>query len=249
MTSSAVICVIVKNEDQTLDEWIRYHRKLGFDHIYVFDNSTEFSLADWQARYDGFITVRHYPGVARQRPAYNEWLKDYKDKHTWCAFIDADEFIVLKKHQNIKDMLTEHCSSGALCLNWVMFGSSGHTTYSSEPVLERFTHRCASINEHVKTIAHLPSTIRVLTHEVITNRGVPHDTNNKRVVGPFNHNRPGDVAVIHHYVVKSLEEYMWKVERGHADNRRPRKGTTVWNGIELNANEHVDTSARDFMRQ
>lgn len=239
---SAVICVIVKNEDLTLDEWICYHQKLGFDHIYIYDNSPEYSLSNWEERYNGFITVTHFPGAVQQRPAYNQWLAKYRNMHTWCAFIDADEFIVLKKHGDIKALLAEHCTSGALCLNWVLFGSSGHTKYTSEPVLKRFTWRCAQVNEHVKSIAHLPSTVQVSVHEVITCQGCSHDTNNQPVHGPFNHARPDDVAIIHHYVLKSLEEYQWKVARGRADINLPRNGMDVWNAIEPIANQTQDLS-------
>ena len=30
------ICAIAKNEDGYIDDWIKYHLKLGIDQIYVF---------------------------------------------------------------------------------------------------------------------------------------------------------------------------------------------------------------------
>jgi hypothetical protein len=35
----AVICAIALDEELYIDEWIRYHLLLGFNHIYVYDNS------------------------------------------------------------------------------------------------------------------------------------------------------------------------------------------------------------------
>ena len=32
------ICCIVKNEDDLL-EWALYHKLIGFDHIYIYDNN------------------------------------------------------------------------------------------------------------------------------------------------------------------------------------------------------------------
>ena len=31
----ALVC-LAKNEDFYIDEWIKYHTKLGFDHIYIY---------------------------------------------------------------------------------------------------------------------------------------------------------------------------------------------------------------------
>ena len=36
---SVAIVAIARLENPYINEWIRYHRGLGFDHIYVYDNS------------------------------------------------------------------------------------------------------------------------------------------------------------------------------------------------------------------
>lgn len=221
---SAVVCAIVIYEDLYLDEWIRYNLFLGFDHIYLYDNSPQFSLKDWDAKYPGKLTVYHYPGSCLQIPAYNKFLNEHK-QHTWCAVLDADEFIVLKKHKTIKELLEEYCKSGALGLNWYLFGSSGHQHYIDEPVRKRFTHRAAHINQHVKTLGHIPSMSKMVIHHPVLNpnMGTFHDTNGKTINGPYNPNGPSDVAVIHHYFTKSKDEFMKKIERGMADNDKKRK--------------------------
>jgi hypothetical protein len=65
------------------------------------------------------------------------------------------------------------------------------------------------------------------------------------VRGPFNPGGPTDVAVIHHYLVKSREEYEWKMQRGRADAPLKRD-PSFFDAINATANEVEDASARDF---
>lgn len=245
-TRDAVICAIVLHEDKVLDEWIVYHRSLGFSKIYLYDNSPGFDLHDWPSRYPaGLLTVLHIPGRVMQLTAYNHFLKTFGHRHTWCAFIDADEFIVLKRHPNITSMLEEHCQQGALTLNWYMFGSSGKTNYEPEPVTKRFQLRAKNIDKHIKTIVHTDSVQVMGIHEcyaMTKGHGVPHDTRGNPVQGPYNPDGPTDVAVIHHYNAKSLEEYHWKIARGRADNGDTRTIEQFYEA-DRDANEVLDSSA------
>ncbi|QIG60198.1 hypothetical protein [Dishui Lake large algae virus 1] len=248
----AVICAIVLNEDMNLDEWIRYHIALGFSAIYIYDNSNEFDLCDLPSKYpDYYIHVLHIPGRVMQLTAYNHFIRTFGGLHKWCSFIDADEFIVLKKHSCITDMLREHCQDGALVLNWYMFGSSGKLFYEPEPVTKRFQLRARNIDKHVKTIVHLGSVVTMGIHECYVMRencGVPHDTSGKPVIGAFNPDGQTDVAVIHHYNAKSFEEYGWKISRGRADNGDVRTINQFYEA-DKDANEVLDTSAWDFYRE
>lgn len=246
----AVVCAIVLNEDMNLDEWIRYHIALGFSAIYLYDNSPGFDLREWPLRYPSHLHVLHIPGRVMQLTAYNHFLRTFGHLHRWCAFIDADEFIVLKKHASITEMLEEHCQDGALVLNWYMFGSSGKMFYEPEPVTKRFHLRAREVDRHVKTIVNLSSVITMGIHECYLMRdncGVPHDTNGRHVAGPYNPGGPSDVAVIHHYNAKSFEEYGWKIARGRADNGDVRSISQFYEA-DRGANEVLDTSAWDFYR-
>jgi hypothetical protein len=56
--------------------------------------------------------------------------------------IDIDEFVVLKKHDNIIDFMEEHCSEdcGQISLNWNMMTVSNETDYRPVPTLMRNIH-------------------------------------------------------------------------------------------------------------
>ena len=220
---TAVVCAIAKDEGLYIDEWVRYHLGLGFHKVYIYDNSDEHALKTLPQRYPwGAVEVVHFPGVARQMPSYSDFHRRYRQgehRHTWCAFIDIDEFIVLKKHPDIRSFLEEHCQAGAIALNWYLFGSSGHSKYSPEPVLQRFQLRDAQLNSHVKCIVRLTDMRGISNphHPHLAAGQVQRDTSGRICFGPFNAKGPSDVAVIHHYFTKSKDEFMQKKARGMAD--------------------------------
>lgn len=245
--ATAVICAIAKDEEAYIDEWIAYHLKLGFDAIYVYDNSDTCTLRRLPDAWGDRVRVIHFPGKACQMPAYDNFIATYKHAHTWAAFLDVDEFVVLRKHPDIKSLLRERCCCGALCLNWLLFGSSGHAEYAPEPVLKRFQRRDARPNPHVKSIVRLRDAV------VMTNAHAPaltmgrwaRDTSGRAVAGALHHQGPSDVAAVHHYFTKSRGEFAAKRARGRSDNGAVRDAAE-FDHHDLN---HVhDSSAWDFAR-
>ena len=234
---TAALCVIVKNEGLYLDEWLRYHLDLGFEHIYVYNNAPDEDGYD-TAPYGDRVTVIPFPGIAVQMEAYNHCIERCRGRHTWLAFMDADEFVVLRRHGNVGQMLAQHCRSGALCLNWYLFGSSGETAYRPEPVRQRFQRREREVNPHVKTIVRVDDALSVAGphHANMASGYTARDTGDREVSGPHNYGGPTDVAVIHHYFTKSLDEFTQKRSRGRADNGAIRSAS------EFDAHDHNDVT-------
>ena len=243
----AAICLLALNEDRYLDEWLQYHLYLGFDHIFIYDNSDANVLKDLPARYAGFVSVIHFPGMRQQTNAYNHFIRSAKHSFRWTAFIDGDEFILLKKHASIKDLLAEHCRSGALALSWVAFGSSGHEFYEAQPVLQRFTRREKRVSDIFKAITHFRDA-RKYTHPHYPDlkRGLVHDTQNRPVIDKRHPQADGRVAVINHYQIKSRQEFQEKIARGMANGVRQNH---IDQFAERDHNEVEDLAALDFFRR
>ena len=66
---------------------------------------------------------------------------EHKDDHTWLAFFDVDEFLVLKKHDTINDFLMSHLPMGSLAISWYIFGTGNRDLYAPLPVTKRFMYR------------------------------------------------------------------------------------------------------------
>lgn len=248
LPTSSVICAIALHEDRYIDEWILYHLSLGFHHIYIYDNGNDYSLQNKQS---DRVTVIHFPGksvVAKpiQHDAYHAFIKDFGPKHQWAAFIDIDEFIVLKKHDSISSFLSQYQRCSAVGLNWIMFGTNHCTHYESEPVTKRFTRCAATPNHHIKSIIQLKyAWVFNDPHHMMLRSGTTCDTYYQPINGPFNPSGKTDIACIHHYYTKSEEEFREKIQRGRADTVEKRSLTEL-NDVHSRNNDIINMDAWNF---
>lgn len=233
----AAICLIQKWGLRYIDEWVDYHHALGFDMIYIYDNSDDFELKEWyEKRNIKAIEVIHYPGEAKQKPAYNECLKSIQEResHDWVAFFDLDEFLYIKdtnKFPHIMDVLgTLPAHAGSLAINWQLFGYNGQMKYEPKPVTFRFPGHEKKLNRHVKAIARVSATSEMDVHNVVryTDKSYKaYDTSGNIVRGCFNDNLTGDVLVVNHFITKSVEEYRERCKRGRATTTREESDRSI----------------------
>lgn len=236
------ICCIAYKEDHYIDEWLDYHHKLGFDAIHMYQNK------GWLCRTERYYLIKEsYAQENSQVRIYNEFIKKYSTKYDWVACIDCDEFIVLKKHMNIHQFLSDY--SDSVSLNWQYYGSNGRENRESKSLLRQFIHRQNGVDKHVKTIFKSTSMHNYIDPHCLT---VPAlDTNRNYFTGPFHIDGPSDVAVINHYHAQTYEDWQIKVDKGREDGRE-KKGAFYWNldhwknSVKENC-EVEDTTARDFM--
>jgi len=259
---SVAICAIVKDEELYIHEWIQYHLKMGFDHIYLYDNSnnqTQPSLAEvLNGNYTEQLTVYSCPGECMQLQAYYHFIQTHRNDHTWCAFIDIDEFIVIRQvmscplnregnKKRLVEFMNAHCNEGSLALNWVLFGSNEHKVYHPRPVLQRFTKRQLGVNEHTKNIVRLRDVVHMKDpHTPELHHGNIQDVAGNIITGPYNyHPKCSDkVACIFHYFTKSVEEFQRKIARGRADLAEKRDFARDFARHDLN--EVIDYTAYAF---
>jgi hypothetical protein len=243
--TSAVICAIALDEEYYIDEWIHYHLLLGFSHIYIYDNSDANTL---QGKQNEQVTIIHFPGKTKQMEAYATFGRQYKNKHTWAAFLDIDEFIVLKVDMNVSSFLKKYEVHSAVGLNWIMFGTSHETVYRNEPVTKRFQRCSSTMDSHIKSIVqlqYLDTENGMTPHYFTMIKGNTVDTSKQSIISSFHPNGSTQIACIHHYYSKSEEEFLKKIKRGRADIVDKRSLTEL-DGIHTKNNEVVNTDAWDF---
>jgi len=233
----ALICV-AKWEDYYLKEWLDYNQKLGFDKVLLFQN-------DWRTDLEHPVLEKYIcDGPSIQVPLYNEVLKQ-NTEYDWLAFIDCDEFIVLKKHNNIKELIEEYQHrTNVIGLNWTFFGNMGKLSREGDSLLKPFTMRNKGTDQHIKVIVNAKSGEKMqLPHNTF---GLAMDTNGHKFSGPFNPNGPMDVAYINHYHNKTKEDWELRCKRGRADCNL-QHDLSIWDN-EININNEVeDLSAYNFL--
>ena len=214
---SVSLVIIAIHEEPYIFEFINYYLRIGFDKIYIYDNTESNTLCGFNYYSNNKVQVIHFTGKQKQMPAYEHYLQNYRHLHKWTAIFDTDEFLVLKKHNNVHDFLNEYCENGGIAINWKIFGSSNLIQYSSVPVTKRFTKCNREVNKHIKMIFRSEHIIHLNNPHYFPCLHNVRDTNGNEVTSPFNENGPDDIVQLNHYFTKSYNEFQLKKNRGRAD--------------------------------
>lgn len=223
------ITAIAKNEAPYLKEWIEYHRLLGVERFYFYDNESNDNTKEILDPYikKGIVVYHYVKGKAMQIPVYKDAIARYKNNTRWMAIIDLDEFIVPVNSNNLKEFLKDYEKFPALGINWVMFDSNGLINKPDGLVTENYTRinkdykNEQSANIHIKSIVDPKKVIHVITpHSFIyKNLQFAVNENYKKITKyPFALIKHSSEKIrINHYYSKSLEEYKARVLKGKAD--------------------------------
>lgn len=248
------VCAIAKDEDRYIAEWMDYHRKLGVDEFFVYENNWR-APSQLKERYGSHFY--QFDGEVMQVKAYNHCLACASVPFGLdaLAFIDVDEFVCVRDPAaGFKEILERYASLGfpALALNWRLFGSSGLKYDGKEnSVLKRFTKCQRTLNRHVKQIV-FPGAFKKAGFA--PKMYLPHSGNfaaanleGNVVPGPFNYENLGleHALELNHYATKTWEETLEKCARGRADCAQKRDPKEFFEAHDFNETEN--TVAKEFM--
>ena len=172
-----VICAIFKDEELFLKEWIEYHKLVGVQHFYLYDNGSsdssleilkpyikakEVDLISWKRQ----SSNQQEYNFNIQIPAYEHALKIAKKKAKWAAFIDLDEFICPVKNKNLVELLKDYTQYGGLAINWQLYGTSNRQSLEEGELLtEALVYKMPTDhqNHHVVKCIVQPSRVESIT--------------------------------------------------------------------------------------
>lgn len=121
------VCTIFKDEAPYLKEWIEYHKIIGVDHFYLYNNNSSDDFMKIITPYikKGVVTLIDWPMQQGQIKAYKDCIRKYRHESNWIGFIDVDEFIVPIKENDVYSFLKKFKNRPAVKLYWQLFGTSG----------------------------------------------------------------------------------------------------------------------------
>jgi hypothetical protein len=237
------IAAIIKNEEYIL-QWIEYHRMVGVQHFYIYDNESTDGLERKLQKYiqDGIVTYTYWPGRYQQFPVYKHAVSHFQYDTKWLAIIDGDEYIVpVEEGTLIPQVLDEieknymnpifatpcddiqECDFiGGIGINWHVYGTSGHKTRCPGLLFENYRYRAdneCNANNLIKTICN-PRVVSdiVNPHYVIYIPDYCTVSENGSVIPhAFFFDSAYKKLCINHYKCKSEEEYLEKNKRGWPD--------------------------------
>ena len=90
------ICAIFRNEAPYLKEWIEFHKIVGIEHFYIYNNFSDDNYKEVLRPYmeDGTVDLIEWPYEQGQMKGYQDCLTKYSVETKWIGFIDLDEFVV-----------------------------------------------------------------------------------------------------------------------------------------------------------
>lgn len=189
------IAAIFRNEAPYLKEWIEYHRLVGVDHFYLYNNESRDAFLEALSPYlkEGTVSLIDWPDVKppkdnpkavyswiyhTQVPAYEDACRKSVGHTTWLAFIDIDEFMVPVLASDMKELLEKYREFPGVMLHWQLYGTSGVDSLPPRTLLIEALCRTADPQDPynsraVKSIIkpHLYRGFRVLAHECLFPNG------------------------------------------------------------------------------
>lgn len=226
------ICAIFRNEAPYLREWIEFHRLVGVEKFYLFNNRSEDDYKSVLQPFidSGVVEFTEYPQpmfrpnpdprikrmIWSQQEVYDKTLDKLKATSGWLAFIDIDEFLFSPKFPTLPEALaTVPASWGVVGVSWMCFGASNETEWRDVPVIERFTWRPNEYNEWnvwYKSIVRLPSPQAKgrTVHTFDAPGGMHLEDGSILLTGdvpPPNHAPRSSLFRINHYFTKSRPEW------------------------------------------
>lgn len=225
--NSISMVAIAKDEESFIEEWIAYHRLLGVDHFFIYDNGQSQLLKQQLSKYKDFVTVISFNKIRLFNPsvqvlAYRHAVKNYTHQYQWVSFLDIDEFIVFKDNESFQSFLARYSNASAIQLHSYLFGNAG-CYEDPELVTSRLTLRHDKVGRFVKTIARSADIIpeQVFIHFARLKNGsrstvLPNGV--KVDIGVFQEKslESENIAVIHHYRCRSFKSFVSRIKRGDA---------------------------------
>lgn len=223
------LVTIAKNESDYIREWVVYHKAIGVDKIYLYDNESDDGMTDLIKPFidEGFVVVTKIYGRRQQLNANNDAVHRFGAQCKYMAFIDCDEMIMpINTSEKIIDTIDRiillNPNAGGIAVNWCMFGSSHYDEKPDGFVCENFVWRAKTPGgkgtECIKTIA-IPECIKIYKHPhyPIYRNGF-FNINTKGVVVPEWHYKLDSYyeIKINHYFTKSKQEWIKRHSKGHS---------------------------------
>jgi len=220
------LCALYKDHADYLREWIEFHRLVGVERFFLYDNESrdqhQAVLAPYVER--GIVEVHHWPSpqsVDRGVPwavidAFTDAIRKHRDDSRWIGFIDIDEFLFSPAGRSLPEVLAGFEQFAGVEVSRFDFGPSGHAERPDGLVIESYTRRRRYESpkkdwEHVKSIVDPARTDRAFNaHGFFYTEGfaVREDAERAPEDPPGRKYFPkGNVLRINHYITKSKSEY------------------------------------------
>ncbi len=258
-------------EADSIVEWLTFHRLIGFEHVYLYCNDEDpRELYQAIMPFGAFVTFHHYGLQGHQEHMYRHFLLNHVNETESFAFLDIDEFLLLRHCDSIAEFVAQYQNVDAIHFNSVDVSYGGYETRPPGPVIRNYRFRSKTAAGFTKCIARSSAfDLSKLVHalfgawwhniDLILNddakivnvlgidmRGYYPDLDNRwRALSsiPSFHERLIDAAFIFHVGMKSEQDLLRRYQRGTGGSFFAQ---TVWRDIHKLGPEEVRKTLNRF---
>lgn len=231
------VVAIMKNEGAYLKEWLEYHKLVGVERFYLYDNESDDNTCEILKPYmqDGTVVYKFVKGNAKQNFAYADAVYHFKNETRWLAIIDIDEYILPIQKPTVAEVLRDYEKYPALAVNWVMYDSNGHLEKPKGLTIENYTRVRKTPNNldcHVKSIVNPRKVLEIINPHfcyyknfacaVCEDKKTYYNIFSKFADRVFTKTHHSNKICINHYHCRSTAEYEQKIKTNTADNNIKR---------------------------
>ena len=228
------VCLIIRDENEYLKEWLEWHIGQGVQHFYIYDHGSIEAVAEFVSRLEpsiaAAVTVTDWSGshTNAQHEAYNDCLERFGGDTKWLGFIDSDEMVRVKDGKKLPEFLADFTDYAGLFIPWVVYNANGQKDKSDRPCRERFTRETAKeLWLDIGKVFVQPC----LTHYMMIHNSIPREgfTVVDALAESFEEaaiSKPGvsgERICVDHYYTKSHQEWVEKISRGACDPNYSRR--------------------------
>ena len=222
------ICAIYRGEGPYLREWVAFHRVVGVERFYLYDNRSKDEHREALAPYlaEGGIEQTDWPLFPGQVQAYTDCLERHREDTRWMAFVDIDEFLFSPTGRPLPEVLARYERWPGVGVNRVTFGTSGHETPPPGLVLENYTRRLEHPNMRkpaVKSVVDPRRAVRALDpHHFEYREGFAVDESEHPLEAQHSASDSCATLRVNHYFTRSEQERFAKLHRPRAGGGKLR---------------------------
>ena len=195
------LCAIFKDEAPFLKEWIEFHKIVGVEHFYLYNNDSSDDFREVIQPYIelGIVTIIEWPYPQAQMKAYKHFYENFRDETSWVSFLDIDEFFCPKYADTLEEWLESYKKYPVVLIYWMMFGTSGKLQHDYDSlVIEQY-------NISWDYLYHVGKCLINTNYDIVSldNAAVHHSPWVKVTLGPINFKIP-PVNQFGYFVPKDL---------------------------------------------
>lgn len=241
-----LVCAVTVacHEMLSVDEWIAYHSLIGIDHFFIYDTSPIWQLRSFLQVHGPTVTVISWNNKAHKDhrvAAYEDAIHNHIRRYKWATFIDIDEFIVLRKHPDLRAFLRDFDRRDQISIHQYLFGHNGFFEDPPGPLTTTLIRRRKKPTKKYRSIVRTESISQIIDPcacELQSGR-IHVDTNNHAFTKKL---YPGkmEIAQINRYACRSFTHWM---------ERRPVVESAVDEPTNERSKHDRESRLRKFVRK